>query len=83
MNALVLSHRRSLTFLLFLLCFQGMAWGQPKAAFSATPVTGCAPLVVYFSDSSSGNPTQWKWDQGIGVTSFLRNPTATYFTPGT
>ena len=83
MNALVPHHRRSFAVLLFFLCLQATAWGQPKAAFTASSASGCSPLLVYFSDSSSGNPTQWKWDLGNGVTSFLRNPSATYFNPGT
>ncbi len=82
MNALVQCHRRSLT-ILFFLCFALAAAAQPKAGFSASPVAGCSPLVVYFFDSSSGNPTQWRWDLGNGVTSQLRNPSATYFNPGT
>ena len=55
---------------------------QLKADFSATPVTGCAPVVVMFSDLSTGTPTKWKWDLGNGTISFLRNPSVTYFSPG-
>lgn len=55
---------------------------QLRAGFSATPLTGCPPMVVSFKDSSKGNPTAWKWDLGNGTTSFLQNPIATYFTPG-
>ncbi|WP_121354280.1 PKD domain-containing protein [Flavisolibacter nicotianae] len=83
MNALVPNHRRSLIVLLFLLCLNATASAQIRAAFSATPVSGCSPLAIYFSDSSSGSPTQWRWDLGNGVTSYLRNPSATYFNPGT
>ena len=56
---------------------------QLKANFEATPTSGCAPLVVQFSDSSSGNPSQWKWDLGNGTTSILQNPSVAYFNPGT
>lgn len=83
MNALVQYQRRSFVLLLFFLALQATVKGQVKAAFTATPLSGCSPLVVYFSDSSSGNPTQWRWDLGNGVTSTLRNPSATYFNPGT
>ncbi|MEP6615472.1 MAG: PKD domain-containing protein [Ginsengibacter sp.] len=55
---------------------------QLKADFSASPVSGCAPLVVTFKDLTSGNPTNWKWDLGNGTISFLQNPAVTYFTPG-
>ncbi|MEO6612367.1 MAG: PKD domain-containing protein [Chitinophagaceae bacterium] len=55
----------------------------PVANFSASPVSGCSPLIVVFRDLSTGGPTSWSWDFGNGNTSALQNPTATYFTPGT
>lgn len=55
---------------------------QLRADFTATPVTGCPPMVVSFTDKSTGSPVSWKWDLGNGTTSFLQNPIATYFTPG-
>lgn len=59
-------------------------WGQlPAANFTASPLAGCSPLVVNFQDLSSGNPTAWSWNFGNGNTSSLKNPVATYFTPGT
>ncbi|MEP6594753.1 MAG: PKD domain-containing protein [Ginsengibacter sp.] len=58
------------------------ATAQLSADFSATPVSGCAPMVVKFSDLSTGNPTKWKWDLGNGTKSFLSNPSVTYFIPG-
>ena len=70
-----------LFFSLFLYCrvfFQA----QLSADFTATPASGCAPIVVKFTDVSTGNPTTWKWDLGNGTISFLRNPSVTYFTPG-
>jgi gliding motility-associated-like protein len=55
----------------------------PTPNFSASPLAGCSPVIVNFTDLSTGNPTAWLWDFGNGNTSTLRNPTATYFTPGT
>ncbi|NOT93104.1 PKD domain-containing protein [Ferruginibacter sp.] len=55
---------------------------QLTANFTATPLSGCAPLVVSFTDQSTGAPTQWKWDLGNGTISFLQNPSVTYFNPG-
>ena len=55
---------------------------QLHADFIATPEAGCAPLVVNFNDISTGNPSSWEWDLGNGTTSFLQNPSATYFNPG-
>ena len=57
-------------------------FAQLRAGFTATPVTGCPPMVVRFTDTSKGNPVTWKWDLGNGTTSFLQNPIATYFTAG-
>ena len=61
-------------------CLQGT--GQLRANFSGTPLQGCAPLVVQFSDMSTGNPTSWQWDLGNGNTSTQQNPGAIYFNPG-
>lgn len=66
-----------------LLSLIGLAsFAQPTANFSALPTSGCAPLVVNFSDLSTGNPTSWRWDLGNGTISFLQHPSVTYFNPG-
>ncbi len=67
---------------LFLLC-SNVLTAQLKAGFSATPASGCAPLLVKFTDESTGNPNYWRWDLGNGTVSFLQHPAATYFNPGT
>jgi gliding motility-associated-like protein len=69
--------------LVVLILITTVSSAQLKADFTATPVTGCPPMVVSFKDSSAGNPLTWKWDLGNGTISFLQNPIATYFTPGT
>lgn len=57
---------------------------QLSAAFNtASSRAGCSPLVVNFTDASTGNPTYWKWDLGNGVTSLRPNPSTTYINPGT
>ncbi|MGD9750393.1 MAG: PKD domain-containing protein [Acidimicrobiia bacterium] len=38
----------------------------PNAAFTASPVSGTAPLAVQFTDASGGTPTSWTWDFGDG-----------------
>ena len=58
------------------------ALAQPAADFSATPVIGCAPLLVNFTDLSAGDPTSWKWDLGNGTVSTSQSPSTTYFTSG-
>lgn len=57
--------------------------GAPVANFSATPVTGVAPLAVNFSDSSSGNVNSWSWQFGDGGTSSAQNPSYSYTKAGT
>lgn len=61
---------------------QTAASAQLKARISATPTSGCPPVVVSFKDSSAGNPTSWKWDLGNGTISDLQNPVTTYLTSG-
>lgn len=56
----------------------------PVASFVATPTVGLAPLVVQFTDTSTGSPTSWQWDfdnDGV-VDSILQNPTWTYTVDG-
>ena len=55
----------------------------PVAGFSASPTTGTAPLIVGFTDSSSGSPTSWTWDFGDGTTGSAENPSHTYSSAGT
>lgn len=57
-------------------------YAQPVANFSCSSVSGCAPILVSFTDQSAGNPTEWKWDLGNGTVSYLQNPSVTYFNPG-
>ncbi|MHA4809809.1 PKD domain-containing protein [Flavitalea flava] len=59
------------------------SYGQVKAAFTAGPLNGCAPLVVAFLDRSTGGPVNWKWDLGNGTLSSFQNPSTTYTIPGT
>lgn len=74
---------RTLTAICLLLSFNSPIHAQVKAGFSATTTEGCAPVIVKFKDESSGNPASWRWDLGNGTISFLQNPAATYFNPGT
>jgi PGF-pre-PGF domain-containing protein len=68
----------------------GTAWGNITktnyitvgggflAGFTASPVEGSAPLIVQFTDNSTGAPTAWLWDFGDGNTSIEQNPIHTY-----
>ncbi len=54
--------------------------GRPSANFSSQSNA----LTVIFTDSSSGNPTQWDWDFGdTAGTSSQQNPVYTYREAGT
>ncbi len=54
----------------------------PVPQFSASTTAGCAPLLVNFTDQSTGGATAWQWDLGNGTTSTQQNPSTVYFTPG-
>lgn len=54
----------------------------PVASFSATPLSGTAPLTVQFTNSST-NATTWSWNFGDGTTSTAQNPSKTYSSAGT
>jgi PKD repeat protein len=54
----------------------------PTAAFTASPTTGSAPLLVSFTDTSTGLPTSWAWDFGDSGTSTSQNPTHTFSANG-
>ena len=53
-----------------------------KAKFIADPKAGTVPLVVKFTDMSTGNPESWNWDFGDGSTSTQANPVHAYSAPG-
>jgi PKD repeat protein len=53
----------------------------PVANFSASPLSGTAPLIVYFTNLSQG-ATNYAWDFGDGNSSTNANPANTYALPG-
>jgi YVTN family beta-propeller protein len=55
---------------------------KPIAAFSASPTSGKAPLKVQFTDTSSNNPTSWKWTFGDGTYSTTKSPAHKYTAAG-
>jgi PKD repeat protein len=59
--------------------------GQPNASFSGAPTSGLAPLMVTFSDTSTGTITNRFWDFGDGVTTntMATNVVHTYTLAGT
>jgi PKD repeat protein len=55
----------------------------PTAAFSGSPTSGDYPLLVQFTDESTGGPTSWSWNFGDGNTSTDQNPSHTYIAANT
>jgi len=57
----------------------------PVAGFTGSPTSGGVPLVVNFTDSSTGSITAWSWTFGDGVTKTVDYPgfTHTYSAQGT
>jgi len=53
------------------------------ADFTVDFASGTAPLLVHFTDVSTGSPTAWSWDFGDGGTSTSQNPSHTYSVAGT
>jgi PKD repeat protein len=64
-------------------CCTNFVMNPPTASFIAAPSSGCAPLQVFFTDTSGNTPTSWAWDFGDPPASTSQNPTHTYTTPGT
>jgi uncharacterized repeat protein (TIGR01451 family) len=56
--------------------------GAPVAAFNASPTNGGAPLLVSFTDASTGAITNHSWTFGDGGVSTLTNPSHTYTNAG-
>lgn len=62
---------------------QNMQISLPMAAFSVSDsVRSCPPLVVNFTNNSTGNIASYNWDFGDGSTSQLANPSHVYNSPG-
>jgi len=59
--------------------------GELVADFSATPLSGDAPLEVTFTDASTGSPVSWSWDFDNDGTAdaTTQNPSHTYSNAGT
>ncbi|MDD1708397.1 MAG: PKD domain-containing protein [Methanoregulaceae archaeon] len=54
----------------------------PVAAFTGNPTEGAAPLMVQFTDLSTGSPSSWAWNFGDGTGSADKNQVHMYLQPG-
>jgi uncharacterized repeat protein (TIGR01451 family) len=57
-------------------------FAAPVAAFTASPLSGAAPLLVSFTDASTGTITNHSWVFGDGNTSIATSPSHTYSNAG-
>lgn len=57
---------------------------QLNASFTSNIVSGCSPIVVNYTNTSSGTSptTTYLWKLGNGATSNLQNPSTTYINAG-
>lgn len=60
-----------------------MLHAQPVANFTANKTAGCSPLIVSFTNTTTGNPDTYLWSFGNLNMSTDTNPSATYVLPGT
>ncbi len=68
---------------LFTGCFINSVQSQVTANFTADQSTGCSPITVAFTNTSTGSGTlTYLWDLGNGVTSTETDAGATYSTSG-
>lgn len=52
-----------------------------EASFTGDPRSGYSPLLVQFTNTSLGIPTDWRWTFGDGNISEEENPANTYISP--
>jgi gliding motility-associated-like protein len=65
---------------LFLAAISSICYSQPKAGFTISKATGCSPLTVNFTSTTSGgsSPYKYYWRLGNGNTSTNQNANAIY-----
>ena len=68
--------------LIIALTFIAFSAGAQVASFTADHHSGCSPLIVNFTNTSTG-ATSYHWDLGDATTSPLTNVSRTYTSPGT
>ena len=79
----IIQHAKQYSSIILLLLVVVFAQAQPVANFTANKTSGCSPLTVQYTSTSTGNPTAYDWNLGNSNSSTLQNPSATYVVPGT
>ena len=78
-----LLYTRTILVLALLFICANQSFAQVIANFSANVTSGCNPLLVNFTNSSTGGATTFDWDFGDGTGhSTLTTPSHNYQTPG-
>ncbi|OFY76680.1 MAG: hypothetical protein A2275_04670, partial [Bacteroidetes bacterium RIFOXYA12_FULL_35_11] len=68
--------------LIFYIFFSIKIFAQLHADFSSNVASGCSPLIVHFTNTSTGNYTSSQWYFGNGNSSQSNNPSASYVISG-
>jgi gliding motility-associated-like protein len=74
-------YTRSILLILLLSASAFAVKAKAVASFTASPASGCVPLVVYFTNTSTG-ATHYKWDFGDLSVSYLTSPSTSYIKAG-
>ena len=69
-------------FFVMVLFTAGRLSAQVNASFTPSVQFGCPPLVVNFTDQSTGGPTTWRWEFDNGNVSNQKNPVESFSNPG-
>jgi len=67
---------------IMIVCMVCSVQAAVEADFEATPTSGTVPLIVAFTDNSTGKISNWLWDFGDGFASLLKNPLHMYLFAG-
>ena len=63
-------------FVLFSVYANAISAQAPVANFTVNQTTGCAPLCVTFTSTSTGGPTSYSWNFGDNTSSVLQKKVA-------
>lgn len=71
------------TLIVLLVCiFSIDAKGQLTANFTASDTSGCNPMIVHFTNTSTGGATSYSWDFGNGNFATSKDASASYLAVG-
>jgi len=77
-----MKHLCRIALVFFMLFLSAYTVSGQTASFTEDYVSGCSPLVVHFTNTSTG-ATSYSWNLGNGVITGSTDPSTSYITPGT